>query len=60
MARRIDAVTSADYDSNFLATYAPAIVHVDTANAIVTEAIAVALASLHAPAPRRYVGVPAT
>ncbi len=35
-------ISYADYDDAELATYAPAIVHVDTANAIVTEATAVA------------------
>ncbi len=53
-------ISYADYDDAELATYAPAIVHVDTANAVVTEATAVALAAVQLPAPRRYVEVPAT
>lgn len=53
-------ISYADYDDGELATFAPAIVHVDTANAVVTEATAVALAAVHLPAPRRYVEVPAT
>ncbi|HWJ98012.1 MAG TPA: aspartate 1-decarboxylase [Acidimicrobiales bacterium] len=56
---KVILISYADYEDAELATYEPAVVHVDTANAIVDEATAAALAALHAPAPRRYVEVPA-
>ena len=56
---KVILISYADYEDAELATYAPAIVHVDTANAIVDEATATALAALHTPAPRRYVEVAA-
>ncbi|CAN5705293.1 N/A [soil metagenome] len=55
---KVILISYADYDEAELATYQPRIVHVDTANAIVDEATAAALAALHTPAPRRYVEVP--
>jgi aspartate 1-decarboxylase len=56
---RVILISYADYDDAELETYEPAIVHVDSANGIVDEATATALAALHTPAPRRYVEVPA-
>ena len=56
---KVIVISYADYDQAELATYEPAIVHVDTANQIVDEATATALAALHTPAPRRYVEVEA-
>ncbi len=56
---KVILISYADYDDAELAAYAPAIVHVDTANGIVDEATATALAALHTPAPRRYHEVPA-
>ena len=56
---RVILISYADYEEAELAAYAPTVVHVDTANAIVDEATASALAALHRPAPRRYVEVPA-
>ncbi len=56
---RVILISYADYEEAELATYEPRVVHVDTANAIVDEATAAALAALHTPAPRRYVEVPA-
>lgn len=53
-------ISYADYDDAEMAAYAPAIVHVDTANGIVSAATAEALAALHTVAPRRYVEVSAT
>src|SRR5690349_14724886 len=49
----------ADYETAEPAAYEPAIVHVDTANQLVDEATATALAALHTPAPRRYTEVEA-
>ena len=56
---RVILISYADYEEAELDAYAPTVVHVDTANAIVDEATATALAALHTPAPRRYVEVPA-
>ena len=56
---KVIVISYADYEDAELATYAPAIVHVDTSNGIVDEATASALAALHTPAPRRYVEVAA-
>lgn len=57
---KVIIISYADYDDAELATYAPTVVHVDTANGIVDEATATALAALHQPAPRRYVEVDAS
>lgn len=54
---RVIVISYADYEDAELATYAPRIVHVDTANSVVDEATAAALAGLDRPAPRRYVEV---
>ncbi len=54
---KVILISYAEYDQAELARYAPTVVHVDTANAIVDEATATALAALHQPAPRRYVEV---
>jgi aspartate 1-decarboxylase len=56
---RVIVISYADYEDAELATYEPTVVHVDTANGIVDEATATALAQLHRPAPRRYVEVEA-
>lgn len=57
---KVILISYADYDDAELATYEPSIVHVDTANAVVDEETASALAALHLPAPRRYVDVDAS
>lgn len=57
---RVIVISYADYEATELAGYQPRVVHVDTANGIVDQATAEALADLQAPAPRRYVEVPAT
>lgn len=57
---KVILISYADYEDAELAAYEPAIVHVDTANGIVDEATATALAALHTPAPRRYHEVVAT
>ena len=56
---RVILISYAEYEEAELAGYEPTIVHVDTANGIVDEATAQALAALNTPAPRRYVEVPA-
>ncbi|CAN5297393.1 N/A [soil metagenome] len=56
---RVILISYADYDAAELEAYAPTIVHVDSANGIVDEATANALAALNTPAPRPYVEVPA-
>lgn len=56
---RVIVISYADYDTAELASYEPRVVHVDSANGIVDEATATALAALHTPAPRRYVDVTA-
>ena len=56
---KVILISYAEYDDAELATYVPSIVHVDTANGIVDEDTASALAALHLPAPRRYVEVDA-
>lgn len=56
---RVILISYADYEESELEGYAPRIVHVDSANGIVDEATAQALAGLDRPAPRRYVEVPA-
>ena len=56
---KVILISYAEYDDAELVDYTPTVVHVDTANAIVDEATATALAALHLPAPRRYVEVDA-
>ena len=56
---RVIIISYADYEKAELDVYAPTIVHVDTANGIVDEETARALADLTSPAPRRYVTVEA-
>jgi aspartate 1-decarboxylase len=56
---RVILISYAEYEDAELAAYEPTIVHVDTANGIVDEQTAQALAALHTPAPRRYVEVDA-
>jgi aspartate 1-decarboxylase len=56
---RVILISYAEYDDAELEGYEPTIVHVDTANGIVDEQTAQALAALHTPAPRRYVEVDA-
>lgn len=55
---RVIIISYADYDGEELASYEPRVVHVDTANRLVDEETAAALAELERrPAPRRYVEV---
>ena len=56
---KVIIISYADYEQAELETYAPTIVHVDTANTEVDEDTATALAALHTPAPRPYVEVEA-
>jgi aspartate 1-decarboxylase len=56
---RVILISYADYEDAELDGYQPTVVHVDSANGIVDEATATALAALHTPAPRRYVEVEA-
>lgn len=56
---KVILISYADFEDAELDTYAPTIVHVDTANGVVDEATAQALAALHTAAPRRYVEVDA-
>lgn len=56
---RVIIISYADYTTEELADYEPAVVHVDAANRAVDEEMARALAGLDAPAPRRYVEVSA-
>lgn len=56
---RVIVITYADYDEAELAAYQPRVVHVDTANRIVDEATAAALAGLDQPPPRRYIEIEA-
>ena len=56
---KVILISYADFEDAELDTYVPTIVHVDTANGIVDEATAQALAALHTPAPRPYVEVDA-
>ncbi len=56
---KVILISYAEYDQAELEHYAPTVVHVDTANAVVDEATATALAALEQPAPRRYVEVAA-
>jgi aspartate 1-decarboxylase len=51
---KVIVISYADFDEAELADYAPRIVHVDTANAPVDEALARELAALDTPAPRPY------
>lgn len=51
---KVIIISYADYDEAELAGYAPQIVHVDTSNAPVDEALARDLAALDTPAPRPY------
>jgi aspartate 1-decarboxylase len=55
---KVILISYADFDESELDGFEPTVVHVDTANVIVDEATASALASLQTPAPRRYVEVP--
>ncbi len=55
---KVILISYADFEESELEGFEPTVVHVDTANAIVDEATATALAALHTPAPRRYVEVP--
>lgn len=54
---RVIIISYADFEAAELEDFEPSIVHVDTANRIVDEATAAALADLQSPAPRRYVEV---
>ncbi|HRW38883.1 MAG TPA: aspartate 1-decarboxylase [Aquihabitans sp.] len=54
---RVIVISYADYDEAELAHYEPQVVHVDTANRIVDEATAAAIAAADGPPPRRYVEV---
>jgi len=54
---RVIVISYADYSDEEMEAYEPRIVHVDTANGIVDEETARALADLTSPAPRRYVEV---
>ena len=56
---KVIIISYAEYEQAELASYAPTIVHVDTANTMVDEVTASALAALHTPAPRPYVEVEA-
>lgn len=59
---RIIVITYAEYDEAELDDYAPAVVHVDTANRPVAAEVAAALAAEEAatrPGPRRYFEIPA-
>ena len=56
---KVILISYADYADDELEGYEPTVVHVDTANGIVDEETAAALAALSSPAPRRYVEVPA-
>ncbi|MCB0962653.1 MAG: aspartate 1-decarboxylase [Acidimicrobiales bacterium] len=56
---KVILISYADYEDAELEDYEPTVVHVDTANGIVDEETAAALAALSSPAPRRYVEVPA-
>jgi aspartate 1-decarboxylase len=51
---KVIIISYADYDEAELAGYTPRIVHVDTANSAVDEALARELAALDTPAPRPY------
>ncbi|HEX2576248.1 MAG TPA: aspartate 1-decarboxylase, partial [Aquihabitans sp.] len=55
---KVILISYADYEDAELDGYQPTVVHVDTANGIVDQATASALAAADAPAPRRYVEVP--
>jgi aspartate 1-decarboxylase len=57
---RVIVISYADYDEVELAAYEPRVVHVDTANRIVDEATAAAIAATDGPPPRRYVEVAAS
>lgn len=57
---RVIIISYADFEDAELDGYEPTVVHADTANGIVDEATATALASLQTPAPRRYVEVQAS
>lgn len=56
---KVIIISYADYDEAELAGYEPRIVHVDTDNQVVPEAVARHLADASGPAPRRYVEVAA-
>ena len=56
---KVILISYGDYADEELDDYEPTVVHVDTANGIVDEETAAALAALTSPAPRRYVEVPA-
>jgi aspartate 1-decarboxylase len=57
---RVIVISYADYEDSEMEGYAPRVVHVDTANRRIDAATAELLAAeMNAPAPRRYVEVPA-
>jgi len=57
---RVIVISYADYEDSEMEGYAPRVVHVDTANRQIDAATAELLAAeMSAPAPRRYVEVPA-
>lgn len=56
---RVILMSYGEFDDAELEDYSPTVVHVDTANGIVDEVTAQALAALHTPAPRRYVDIDA-
>lgn len=57
---KVILIAYADFDETELHDFSPAVVHVDSANRIVDEETAAALASLNTPAPRPYVEVQAS
>ena len=57
---KVIIISYADYEQAELDSYAPTIVHVDTANERVDEVTAAALAALDQPAPRPYIEVQAS
>jgi aspartate 1-decarboxylase len=56
---RIIVITYADYEDAELEDYVPKVVHVDTANQAIDEALAAELAHQETPGPIRYREVPA-
>ncbi|MCU1453882.1 MAG: aspartate 1-decarboxylase [Acidimicrobiales bacterium] len=54
---KVIIISYAEYDQAELEHYVPQVVHVDSANEIVDEDTAAALAALDQPAPRRYIEV---
>jgi len=57
---RVIIISYADYNSEELLSYQPAVVHVDTANRIVDQAAAALIAAADGPPPRRYVDIVAS